>query len=74
MRNIRSILPHIVVILSGIFMIFLILDSYNPTMDFIGKLVSLKLLWAFCILSLFNSIIIIGSNRKEWKEKINNQN
>lgn len=71
MRVIRSILPHILVILSGIFIVFLILDGYNPTMNFINNTVSLKLFWAFCILSIINSVIGIVTNRREWK-KINN--
>lgn len=69
MKVIRSILPHIMIIISGIFVVFLILDGYNPTMNFINNPVSLKLLWTFCILSALNSVITITSNRNEWREK-----
>jgi hypothetical protein len=72
MKMLRSILPHIVVIISGIFMTFLVLDGYNPTMEFVGNPVSLKLLWAFCILSILNSVIIIASNRKKWRKSTKN--
>lgn len=69
MSAIRSILPHIIIILSGIFLVFLILDSYNPTMNFINNTVSMKLLWAYCILSIINSIVIISYNRKNFRNK-----
>jgi hypothetical protein len=69
MNIIRGVLPHIIIVLSGIFMIFLILDNYNPTMNFINNTVSIKLFWIFLILSIVNSIIIIVSNRKAWREK-----
>jgi hypothetical protein len=69
MKFIRGILPHILIILSGIFIVFLILDSYNPTMDFVGNPISLKLFWSFCILSIVNGIITVISNRREWRSK-----
>lgn len=69
MRIIRSVLPHITVIISGVFIVLLILEDYNPAMNFINNHVSLGLLWAFCILTILNSIIIIASNRKAWRGK-----
>jgi uncharacterized membrane protein (DUF485 family) len=69
MNLIKSLLPHITVILSGIFVVFLILNSYNPTMNFLTNPVSLKLFWVLCILSIVNSIITIVSNRKAWRDE-----
>jgi hypothetical protein len=74
MRIIRSVLPHITIILSGIFIVLLILDNYNPTMNFLSNPVSTYLFWAYCILSIINSIIIVAVNRKAWKEKKNDRN
>jgi hypothetical protein len=37
-------------------------------MDFVNNPASLKLLGAFCILSVVHSIITIASNRKTWRE------
>ncbi|WFR58505.1 hypothetical protein QA584_05385 [Anaerocolumna sp. AGMB13025] len=67
MNIIKNILPHIIIILSGIFIIFLILDNYNPTMNFINNTVSIKLFWIFCLLSIINSILAIATNRKIFK-------
>lgn len=69
MNMIRNILPHIIIILAGIFIVFLILDNYNPTMNFIGNTISIKLFWIFCILSIVNSVMIVISNRKAFRKK-----
>jgi|GEM_PF-1705638 hypothetical protein len=61
----QRLLPHILFILSGIFIVFLILDDYNPTMDFATNAISMKLLWAFCILSFLNSALLILAKGKE---------
>jgi hypothetical protein len=69
MGIIRSILPHVIIILSGIFLVLLILDNYNPTMNFIDNTISMKLFWAYGILSIINSILFIAENRKDWRRK-----
>ena len=73
MKKIKSIFPHIMIILSGIFIVLLILEDYNPAMNFIINPVSLKLLWAFCILTMLNSGIHIALNRREWKQQKDNK-
>ncbi len=70
MKKIRLLLPHILLILSGIFMTFLVLDRYNPTMDFVGNEISTILFWGFCILTVIQSSLIIASNRKNDRETL----
>ena len=50
MKKLRGILPHLVIILAGIFLVFLILDQYNPTMEFVGNPISSILLALFCLI------------------------
>ena len=69
MNIIRNIVPHIIIILSGIFIVFLILDNYNPTMNFISNTISIKLLWVFCILSIVNSVFLVISSRKAFRKE-----
>lgn len=64
MNRIKKIMPHLLFILSGIFITFLILDQYNPTMDFVSNPISIKLLWSLCLLSLLNSILMMKDNRR----------
>lgn len=68
-RIVRNVLPHAVIILAGIFMVFLVLDKYNPTMDFVNNEISLKLFWGFCILAVVNSAVMISLNRKDGNKK-----
>ena len=65
MKMIRSVLAHVTLVLSGIFLVFRVLDGYNPTMDFIGNPVSKILFFVFCTFSIVNSVILIMSDRKE---------
>ncbi len=69
MNIIKNILPHITIILAGIFIVFLILDNYNPTMNFMGNTISNKLFWVFCILSIVNSVLLVISNRRAFRKE-----
>lgn len=60
----RGILPHLVIILAGIFLVFLILDQYNPTMEFVGNPISSILLALFCLLSIIAGILLARDNRQ----------
>ena len=43
MKRLSKILPHITIILAGMFIVFWILDILNPTMNFINRKISNKL-------------------------------
>lgn len=69
MNRIRALLSHILIIISGIFLCCLVLDSYNPTMDFTGNTVSVKLLWVFCSLTILNSLLTIAEKHRSLENK-----
>lgn len=52
MRRILHVLPHCTIILSTLFLIFLILDHFNPLTRFVDNDISQKLLFCLCLLSL----------------------
>lgn len=56
---ITGLLPHISFILSIVFITFLILDQFNPMMNFVNNDTSMKLLGFFCIVTLMNSSVMI---------------
>jgi hypothetical protein len=56
---ISSILPHISLILSVVFITFLILDQFNPMMNFVNNDTSMKLLVLLCFVTIINSITMI---------------
>lgn len=57
MERLSKILPHITIILAGMFIVFWILDILNPTMNFINRKISNKLLLAFCISAIITAIL-----------------
>ncbi len=65
MRTFRNVLYNLNIILAGMFMVFQILDLYNPTMNFIGNNITIYLLFAFCILSIANACTLLIHNRKD---------
>jgi hypothetical protein len=65
MKTLRNILYNLNIILAGIFIIFQILDMYNPTMNFIGNNITIYLLFAFCIISIANACTLLIHNRKD---------
>ena len=69
MKIIIKILPHITFILSIMFVTFLILDKFNPVMQFVGNDISIVLLFIFAFATLFESIYLIVINTKEGKKK-----
>jgi hypothetical protein len=64
MSRIIALLPHLAIILSGIFIVFLILDQYNPTMNFVSNNTSVYLLWALSIVSIINAVLLGIAFRK----------
>ena len=64
MKRLSKILPHITIILAGMFIVFWILDILNPTMNFINRKISNKRLLAFCIAAIITAILAVYYQRK----------
>ena len=67
MKIIIKILPHITFALSAMFITFLILDNFNPVMEFVNNDISRTLLYVFCGTSLIESVYLIVTNVKKKK-------
>ena len=57
MIKLQGLLSHITVILSLMFVTFLILDQFNPLMNFIDNTISRWLLAALCTSGIMQSVI-----------------
>lgn len=57
MRNLRSALPHICVILAGTFITLLIVDKFNAEMAFINNNMAKSMLLVFCLVSIVVSLM-----------------
>ena len=64
MKRLSRIIPHLSIVLAGMFVVFWILDIINPTMKFTSRKLSYKLLIVFCVLSIISSVIAVYYERK----------
>ena len=57
MNKLRTILSHATVVLALMFLAFLILDQFNPMMNFIDNSISRWLLAALCLSGIGQSVL-----------------
>ena len=62
MNKIYALLRHTTVVLALMFLVFLVLDQFNPMMNFIDNGISRWLLAALCVSGIAQSVL-------HWKEK-----
>ena len=61
MRLLVKALQAVIIVLAIMMMIFLVLDGFNPTMNFLRNSITKGLLWAFSLLALGNGVFVMGS-------------
>ena len=64
MKKLLQICAHGGLVLSVVFMVFNVLDKFNPMMGFLTNQYSTPLLWPFCLLSLVNAVALIVLSRR----------
>ena len=64
MSKFKAILSHLTVILGIMFLVFLILDQFNPMMNFVDNGISRWLLAALCLCGIGQSVLS-WAERKE---------
>ncbi len=57
MNKAQTFFSHLTVILALMFLVFLVLDQFNPLMDFVDNGVSRCLLAALCVSGIVQSIL-----------------
>lgn len=57
MRKTRDFLSHVTLILSAMFLVFLVLDQFNPMMNFVDNSISHWLLGALCLSGIIQSVL-----------------
>lgn len=60
MRLLIKTLQSVLIVLSLMMMLFLILDGFNPTMNFLRNGITKGLLWAFSLLALGDGLLVIA--------------
>jgi hypothetical protein len=64
MKTIARILPHVSIILSGMLIVFFVLDRYNPSMGYLDNTGERALQLALAATSVINAILLIGYQRR----------
>ncbi len=54
-------LQAVIIVLAIMMMIFLVLDGFNPTMNFLRNGITKGLLWAFSLLALLDGLLVMAS-------------
>ena len=62
--KIRMILSNLVIVLSLCFLIFAVLDWYNPMMNFSGNVISSKLLLLLCVSAIGLAVLTLLSEKE----------
>lgn len=65
MKLLKNLLPHALVVLGLMFLCFLILDEFNPMMNFIDNGISRVLLAALCLLGIASAILAWRGDAKK---------
>ncbi len=57
MSKAQAVFSHLTAILAFMFIVFLVLDQFNPMMDFVGNSISRWLLAALCVSGTAQSVL-----------------
>ena len=64
MSKIRGFLNHLTTAFGIIFLVFLVLDQFNPMMNFVDNSISRWMLAVFCCSGIFRSILGWSENER----------
>ncbi len=65
MTHVKRVLPHIAIVLGGAYLVFMILDQYNPTMKWVSNDVSSVVLALLCVVTIINGVLLALANRAQ---------
>ncbi len=61
MRLLIKTMQALLIVLALMMMIFLVLDGFNPTMNFLRNGITKGLLWVFSLLALGDGLLVMAS-------------
>lgn len=59
----RKLLPHVTIIISMMYFLFFFIDRVNSAMAFINNDITKVLLFVYCVIAIYESILLIRENR-----------
>jgi hypothetical protein len=66
LNTVKKLIPHLCIVLSGMFITFIVIDQFNSAMSVVGNnSIEKTFLFLFSIVSLIVSIMLISRQRRE---------
>lgn len=65
----RKLLPHAAIILSGMYLVFFLIDRVNSAMAFINNDITKWLLLALCAISVLDAVYLIRDERRKVRQQ-----
>lgn len=63
-HKLKRLLPHLSIILAGMFLVLYVADMCNPNMKFVGSSIARPFLLVFCLSTIVTEILLIRIYRK----------
>lgn len=69
MGMLKKLLAHCAIIISGMYIVFFLIDRVNPAMGFIDNDITKPLLLVLSLIAIINAIQVIAAERKKlWRK------
>lgn len=65
----RKLTPHAVIIISAMYFLFFFIDRVNSAMGFINNRITKRLLFALCVLAVYQAVLLIRDNRRRERSR-----
>ena len=65
----RKLLPHGAIIISGMYLVFFLIDRVNSAMAFINNDITKWLLLVLCAISVFDACLLIHDDRRRVRQQ-----
>lgn len=65
----RKLTPHAVIIIAAMYFVFFFIDRVNSIMNFINNGMTKGLLFALCVLAIYNAVLLIRENRARERQR-----
>ena len=65
----RKLLPHAAIIISLMYFVFFFIDRVNSAMSFIDNDITKGLLFALCVLTIVNALMLIREDRSRERRR-----
>ena len=70
MKTVTKVLPHLSIVLSGMLIVFCVIDRFNSAMGFLDNDAAKLMIFALSILSIIHAMALAASQRRREREVV----